>query len=48
MDTKANVILSHDHAAVLDKSDPMRHLRDEFIFPTKQNLKAKSLPRPGV
>lgn len=46
MDTGADVILAREHAQALDKSDALRHLREEFIFPTKQNIKAKSLPRP--
>lgn len=35
--------LSLEHAKALDNSDSLRHLRDEFIFPTKASLKSKSL-----
>lgn len=47
--------LSLDHARALDNSDSLRHLRQEFIFPTKASLKSKSLkpvsistPTPGA
>lgn len=43
----SGVVPTREHALALDKADPLRSLRDEFIFPSKQNLKAKSLPRPG-
>lgn len=46
-DAESNVLLDKDHALAMDKADSLRHLRDEFIFPTKENLKAKTLPRPG-
>ena len=39
--------LTKDYAISLDKADPLRSLRDEFVFPTKQSLKLKRLPRPG-
>lgn len=32
-----------DFARSLDAQDPIRHLRDEFIFPTKTSLKKKAL-----
>lgn len=34
---------SLEHAQSLDAADSLRHLRDEYIFPTKASLKSKSL-----
>lgn len=36
-------LLSKEHAEELDKKDPLRHLRAEFIFPSKADLKSKTL-----
>lgn len=45
---------SLEHAQSLDAADSLRHLRNEYIFPTKASLKSKSLqgqsspkPNPG-
>lgn len=35
--------LSREHARSLDGSDPVKHLRNEYIFPTKASLKGKAL-----
>jgi kynureninase len=32
-----------DYAEALDAQDPLRHLRKEFIIPTKKDLKRKTL-----
>lgn len=37
--------LTLEYAQALDKADPLRRLRDEYIFPTKASLKSKSLLR---
>lgn len=37
---------SRTHAEALDEHDPLRHLRHEFIIPTKEDLKSKKLDRP--
>ncbi|CAN8096336.1 unnamed protein product [Discula destructiva] len=34
---------SREHAQSLDASDPLKHLRNEYTFPTKASLKSKSL-----
>ncbi|POS75760.1 kynureninase [Diaporthe helianthi] len=34
---------SRQHARSLDESDPIKHLRNEYIFPTKASLKDKAL-----
>lgn len=34
------------HAQALDQADPLGHLRDDYIFPTKASLTSKSLLRP--
>ncbi|KAI9846766.1 MAG: Kynureninase (L-kynurenine hydrolase) [Sclerophora amabilis] len=36
------------YAQSLDAEDPLRHLRQEFIIPSKADLKTKSLPKLGV
>lgn len=38
---------SKEYAISLDKSDPLRALRDEFIIPSKANLASKKLAKPG-
>jgi kynureninase len=40
-------MLSGEHAVSLDAQDPLRHLREEFLIPSKAQLKAKSLPEAG-
>jgi kynureninase len=40
-------VLSREYAVLLDDQDPLRHLRDEFLIPSKAQLKAKSLPEAG-
>ena len=34
---------SLEYARALDEVDPLRHLRDEFIIPTKRDLTRKTL-----
>jgi len=34
---------SAKYAASLDAQDPLRHLRDEFILPTKASLKKRTV-----
>lgn len=35
-----------DYAQALDAQHPLRHLRDEFIIPSKKDLKRKTLAIP--
>jgi kynureninase len=35
------------HAKSLDAQDPLRHFRQEFIIPTKADLKRKTLAKPS-
>ncbi|KAJ5364502.1 Kynureninase 2 [Penicillium cataractarum] len=39
---------TREYAASLDKADPLRALRDEFIIPSKANLASKKLAKPGL
>lgn len=39
--------LTKEYAVSLDKTDPLRALRDEFIIPSKANLASKKLAKPG-
>ncbi|KAJ5584187.1 Kynureninase 2 [Penicillium hispanicum] len=39
---------SKEYAASLDKADPLRALRDQFIIPSKANLASKKLAKPGL
>jgi kynureninase len=34
---------TREYADSLDAQDPLRHLRDEFIIPSKKDLKRKTL-----
>jgi hypothetical protein len=36
--------LSKEYARKLDEEDPLRHFRDEFLIPSKADLKSKTLP----
>ena len=38
--------LGRDYAVQLDKDDELRHLRNEFIVPTKRDLQSKTLALP--
>jgi kynureninase len=38
---------SREYAVSLDAQDPLRHLRREFLIPSKEQLKSKSLPEAG-
>ena len=40
-------IESIEYAQRLDKQDPLRHLREQFIIPSKADLKRTTLDRPG-
>lgn len=37
-----------EYAQSQDKKDPLRHLRAEYIIPSKANLRARKLARPGL
>ncbi|KAJ6072605.1 hypothetical protein N7467_010690 [Penicillium canescens] len=39
---------SLEYAALLDAADPLRGFRDQFIIPSKANLAAKKLAKPGL
>ena len=39
-DVRAN---TREYAEALDSQDPLRHFRDEFIIPSKKDLKRKTL-----
>ena len=43
MDGKFNI----DHARTLDREDCLKHMRDEFIIPTKGDVKRKTIATPG-
>ena len=38
---------SREYATQLDDRDHLKHLRKEFIIPTKADLKSKTLTSPG-
>jgi len=38
---------SRDYAIALDADDSLRHMRDEFLIPSKADLKVKTLPESG-
>jgi len=38
---------SIEYAQRLDEQDPLRHLREQFIIPSKADLKRTTLDRPG-
>lgn len=38
---------SQQHALQLDAEDPLKHLRAEFIIPSRADLKRKTLIEPG-
>lgn len=38
---------SAQYAAALDTQDPLRHLRKQFLIPSKADLKATALQEPG-
>jgi len=40
-------IESIEYAQRFDKQDPLRHLREQFIIPSKADLKRTTLDRPG-
>ena len=40
-------INSSEYAERLDEQDPLKHLRNEFIIPTKTDLKSKTLVKSG-
>lgn len=40
-------IESLEYANSLDKQDSLRHLRDEFIIPSKADLKRTTTEQPG-
>jgi kynureninase len=42
--TEANTL---EYAQSLDAKDHMRHFRDQFIIPSKANIKSKKVAKPG-
>ena len=46
MDTEE--ALTRKYAETLDANDPLKHLRKEFIVPTKANLKSKTLAKSSM
>lgn len=47
LDGESNHMYSRDYASSLDAQDSLKHTREEFLVPTKAQLKAKSLPEAG-
>jgi kynureninase len=47
LDGQSQHVDSREYAVSLDAQDPLRHLRDEFLIPSKEQLKSKSLPEAG-
>jgi hypothetical protein len=39
---------SLEYAQSLDAADPLRSFREKFIIPSKENLKATKLAKPGM
>jgi len=42
-----NGVFSEQYATSLDAQDPLRHLRKQFLIPSKADLRATSLPEAG-
>jgi kynureninase len=40
-------VYSRENAVSLDAQDPLRHIRQEFLIPSKGQLKAESLSEAG-
>ena len=40
-------INTREYAEIQDEQDPLKHLRAEFILPTKADLKRKTLAKSG-
>ena len=40
-------INTREYAEIQDEQDPLKHLRTEFILPTKADLKRKTLAKSG-
>ena len=40
----SEVNTSYEYAASLDAQDPLKHIREEFIIPSKSDLKSRTLP----
>ena len=40
-------VYSREYAVPLDSQDSLKHTRDEFLIPSKAQLKVKSLPEAG-
>ena len=38
---------SREYAVSLDAQDPLRHLREEFLIPSKEQMNSESLPEAG-
>jgi kynureninase len=40
-------VLTKEYAASLDTQDPIKHIRDEFLIPSKANLRNTTLKQTG-
>lgn len=47
-DTDDPSIYTREYAESLDKQDPLKEFRKEFIIPTKADLKRKTLAKSGT
>lgn len=47
MDHEGQHVDSREHAVTLDAQDPLSEIRQEFLIPSKAQLKTKSLPQAG-
>lgn len=46
-DGESTHVYSREYAVSLDAQDSMKKTRDEFLIPSKAQLKVKSLPEAG-
>ena len=46
-DGQSQHVYSKDYAVSLDAQDSLSHLRNEFLIPTKADLKSKTLSAAG-
>jgi kynureninase len=46
-DNDTSHVYRREYAVSLDAQDPLRNLRDEFLIPSKAQLKAKTLSEVG-
>jgi len=48
MDDESQHVDSRERAVTLDTQDPLSRIRQEFLIPSKAQLKAKSLTEAGI